>query len=460
MALTRECVETEPSSFEEVVQQLIWVDAMVEEYDSIVRNSVWDVVLTLENKSVVSSYWLYKVKQTADGSVEKHKVRFVARGFSQVKGIDYDETFSPVARLKEEVYIEQSKGFETFDHESNVCQLKRALYRLKKAPRAWYTKIDKYFTRLGFTKSEADANLYHIVVKGKLLIIVLYVGDLILTSDDQLIVSCKEDLAREFEMKDMGLMHYFFGIEVWQKDGELFVSQGKYTNEILRRFHMEKCKPMQTLLADLCYVVNQMSQVMVQPTKMFWKAAKHVLRYFRGTSQYGLWYRWTEGVKLQGFIDADWAGSPSDRKSTSGGIFNLRSTTVSWYTRKQRSVALSSTEAEYMAASQVTCEAIWMWKMLVGLFDQRMDPTVIYCDNQSSIKLSENPVFHDRSKHINIWCHHLRDCLARRIMLLQYISTKEQDVDILTKAFSKCKFEFHRDRIGVADNPFLVEREC
>jgi len=123
------------------------------------------------------------------------------------------------------------------------------LYKLKQAPRAWYTKIDNYFTELGLTKSEADANLYHIMVKGKQLIIVLYVDDLILTDDDQLIMSYKEDLAREFEMKDMGLRHYFLGMEVWQKDGELFASQGKYANEILRRFHMEKCEPMQTPLA-------------------------------------------------------------------------------------------------------------------------------------------------------------------------------------------------------------------
>ena len=113
-----------------------------------------------------------------------------------------------------------------------------------------------------------------------------------------------------------------------------------------------------------------------------------------------------------------------------------------------------------MAASQEACEAIQMWKILVGLFDQRMDPTVIYCDNQSYIKPSKNPVFHDRSKHIDIRYHHLRDCVARRIMLLQYISTEEKDSDILTKTLSKFKFEFHRDRIGVADNPFLVEREC
>eukprot|EP00253_Pinus_taeda_P004990 PITA_04990 len=382
---------------------------MVEEYDSIVRNSVWDVVLRLENKSVVSSHWLYKVKQVADGSVERHKARFVACGFSQVEGSDYAETFS-----------------------------------LVQAPRAWYTMIDNYVTGLGFTKSEADASLYHIMVKGKLLIILLYVDDLILTGDDKLIMSCKEALAREFEMKDMGLMHYFLGMEMWQKDGKLFVSQGKYANEILMGFHMEKCKPMQTPLAsnwrkEVATSREVLSQAMVQPTKMFWKAAKHVLRYLRGTSQYGLWYRRTEGVKLQGFTDAVWAGSLSNRKSTSGGIFNFGSVTVSWYNRKQRSVALSSAEEKYIATSQAACEAIWMRKILVGLFDQRMDSIVIYFDNQSCIKLSENPIFHDMSKHIDIRYHHLRDCVVRKIMLLQYISTKEQDADILTKGLSKCK---------------------
>eukprot|EP00253_Pinus_taeda_P021310 PITA_21310 len=245
--------------------------------------------------------------------------------------------------IEEEVYIEHLEGFEIFSIESHVCRLKRALYGLKQAPCAWYTRIDSYFTGLGFSKSEADPNLYQIVVEGKLLIIVL---------------------------------------------------------------------------------------------------------------------RKSDEVKLCGFTDANWAGSPTDRKSTSGGIFSIESTTVSWYSRKQRSVALSSAEAEYMAACLVACEAIWMRKILVELFRSHLDPTVIYSDNQSCIKLSANPVFHDRSKHIDIRYHHIRDCVQRRIMLLSYIPAEDQDADILTKALTRRKFEYHRDRIGVVDNPYLVEREC
>eukprot|EP00253_Pinus_taeda_P011118 PITA_11118 len=238
---------------------------MVEKYDSIVQNNVWDVVSRLKDKLVVSSHWLYKVNQDAYGSVDKHKAIFVARGFSQMGWSIHQmdvKTASLNGMIKEEVYIEQLEG------------------------------------------------------------------------DEKLIKSCKEDLLREFEMKDMGLMHYFLGIEVWQGDGELFFSQGNYSNEILKRFCMERSKPMETPLADMCYEVNQLSQVMVRPIKMYWKAAKHVLRYLRGTIQFWLWYRRTEGVKLQGFTDADWAGSPSDRKSTSGGTFSIGSAAVPWYSRK------------------------------------------------------------------------------------------------------------------------------
>eukprot|EP00253_Pinus_taeda_P005944 PITA_05944 len=194
-----------------------------------------------ENKLVVSSHWLYKVKQAADGSVEKYKARFVAHGFSRVEGIDYDENFSPVARylsIRSMLALSAHMGWKIHQMDVKTAFLNGQIEE----------RIDNYFTGLGFTKSEVDANLYHIVVKGKLLIIVLYVDDIILIGDDQLIMSSKEDLEREFEMKDMGLMHYFLSKEVWQKDGELFVSQGKYANEILRRFYMEKCKPMQTPL--------------------------------------------------------------------------------------------------------------------------------------------------------------------------------------------------------------------
>jgi hypothetical protein len=165
-------------------------------------------------------------------------------------------------------------------------------------------------------------------------------------------------------------------------------------------------------------------------------------------------------VELQGYTDSDWEGSAVDRKSTSGCCFSLGSTMITWFNRKQTFVALSSTEAEYMAVSMASCEAIWLHKLLTGLFDQELEPTVIYCDNQSCIKLSENPVFHDRSKHIEIIYHFIRDRIQKGAVKLQYISTDEQVADILTKPLEKGKFVFFRDKLGVVQNTFLAKREC
>eukprot|EP00253_Pinus_taeda_P013649 PITA_13649 len=202
---------------------------MVEEYNSIMTNDVWEVVPTPEDRLVVVSRWIYKIKYAADGSVEKYKARFVAKGYAQKEGIDYEETFAPVAQytsirsvisliaemgweihqmdvkttflngvIEEEVYIKQLEGFETHEKRTHVCRLKKALYGLKHAPRAW------------------------------------------------LIQDCKKNLEAEFDIKDMGLMHYFLGLEVWQKNGEIFLGQGRYAIEIVKRFIMQDCRPMAT----------------------------------------------------------------------------------------------------------------------------------------------------------------------------------------------------------------------
>jgi hypothetical protein len=225
LALVTSIRDTEPQAFALVVDHQVWREAMVEEYDSIVRNDVWDVFPRTVVKSVVTSRWLYKTKIAADGSVEKHKARFVARGFSQIEGVDYDETFAPVARYTsirtiiaivaelgwrihqmdvktaflngfiEEVYIEQPQGFEVSDRETHMCLLRKALYGLKQAPRAWYSRIDTYLLQMGFEKSDADPNLYFIIRGEDTLILILYVDDLFITGAEDLIAECKLGLA-------------------------------------------------------------------------------------------------------------------------------------------------------------------------------------------------------------------------------------------------------------------------
>ena len=176
--------------------------------------------------------------------------------------------------------------------------------------------------------------------------------------------------------------------------------------------------------------------------------------------EFGLDYVQDGGVKLAGYTDSDWAGSVSNRKSTSRCCFGLGSAVVSWLSRKQKSVALSSAEAEYMAASQAACEPIWLRKILCGLFDLELGPTLIHCDNQSCIKLTENPVFHERTKHISIKYHFIRDWVQKGVVKLEYISTDEQVADILTKSLPRGKHVHFKDKMGVVRNTFLGKREC
>jgi len=206
---------------------------------------------------------------------------------------------------------------------------------------------------------------------------------------------------------------------------------------------------------DICYAVNTLSQHMVEPRQVHWVAAKHVLRYLHGTIGYGLRYSTSDGVKLEGFTDSDWAGSVVDIKSTSGCCFSLGSAMVSWFSKKQSSVALSTAEEKYIAACAACKEAIWLRKLLADLSDHQIDVTVIFCNNQSCVKLSENLVFHDRSKHIDMKYHYIRDIVQKGVVKLQYISTDEQVIDIFTKPLATLKFAYFRERLGVVENPFI-----
>jgi hypothetical protein len=282
-----------------------------------------------------------------------------------------------------------------------------------------------FLMSLGFTKSKVDPNLYFKIVDDGPVILLLYVDDLFLTGEEKLITDCKKKLVAEFEMKDLGLMHYFLGLEVWQSPEKIFLNQGKYAVEILKRFDMLECKsmntPMETKLKllvdtsselvdatlyrqiigslmyltntrpDICFVVNTLSQYLVEPRRVHLVVAKHVMRYLKGTLDFGLCYNGDHDFRLVGYTDSDWDGSVSDRKSTSGCCFSLGSTMTSWQRRKQSSISLSMTEVEYIATCSASCEAIWLQKLLTGLFDLEMEATVILCDNQSCIKMMKNP---------------------------------------------------------------------
>jgi len=271
----------EPSNYEEASKSDEWRATMHEEIESIYRNHTWDLVELPEGKTPIGCKWLYKPKINADGSVEKFKARLVAKGYSQQEGIDFDDTFAPVAKLntirmlislttkhkwklhqldvkfaflngelKEEIYLVQPPSFVKKGQEYLVCKLHKALYGLKQAPRSWYEKFDSFFIQHGFHRSLNDPNLYTKINKQRQIILIsLYVDDMIIIgNENNLIKEINHQMSQVFEMKDLGDLHYCLGLEVWKESGQTFLTQGKYARALLERFRMEQCKTAATPL--------------------------------------------------------------------------------------------------------------------------------------------------------------------------------------------------------------------
>eukprot|EP01018_Ginkgo_biloba_P012572 Gb_02021 [translate_table: standard] len=251
---------------------------MEAEFDALVRNDTWTLMEFPLDKDVIGTKWIYKTKYKSDGSIDRHKARLVAKGYAQQEGIDYTETFAPITKMditrivlvlaaqygwiiyqmdvkstflngyvNEEIYVEQPQGFEITGKENKVYKLKKALYGLNQAPRAWHSRIDTYFQQKGFMKSSFDPNLYIKVIGSDILIISLYVDDLIYTRNNHhMLHDFKMDMCKEFEISDLAQLHYFLGIEIWQSEKGIFMSQAKYAMDILKKFNMSDCKPLAT----------------------------------------------------------------------------------------------------------------------------------------------------------------------------------------------------------------------
>ena len=346
----------EPVEFEEAEKDDKWIEAMKEELRMIEKNDTWELVDRPQHRKVIGVKWVYRTKLNADGSVNKYKARLVVKGYSQVFGVDFSETFAPVARLdtirmllaltaqkgwktyqldvkstflngylQEEIYVEQPEGFQVNGQEEKVYLLKKALYGLKQAPRAWYSRIDEHLQSLGFVKSPSEATLYVKGTDANLIVVSVYVDDLLVTgSNEKLVKEFKAEMLKVFEMTDLGLMSYFLGIEVKQDHDGVFISQKKYAKEILNKFHMEECKRTNTAMnqkekfikddgvekvdesqyrsligclmyltatrLDIMFSVSLLSRFMHCACEVHFQAAKRIVRYIKGTTNYGIKY--------------------------------------------------------------------------------------------------------------------------------------------------------------------------
>ncbi|XP_025980644.1 uncharacterized mitochondrial protein AtMg00810-like [Glycine max] len=395
--------------------------------------------------------------------------------------------------LQEEIFVEQPEGFQIKGEEQKVYKLKKALYGLKQAPRAWYSKIDDHFQDLGFVKSPSEAALYVKLVDANSIIIVVYVDDLLVTrSDEKLIKEFKVEMLKAFEMKNLGLMSFFLGIEVKQDHGGILIHQKKYAREILKKSLMEDCKsttsPMnqkekfskddgadkvdemhnRSLIGclmyltvtrpDILFAVSILSRFMHCASEVHLQAGKRVVRYVKDTLDYGIMYFHSHNFKLHGYSNSDWASCIDDMRSTSGYCFSFGFGVFSWCSKKQEVVAQSTAEVEYVAVVAAVNQALWIRKIMTYLHMKQEESTQIFVDNQAAISIANDLVFHGKTKHFKIKLFLLREIQREGEVKLLYCKTENQSADILTKALPKAKFEYLRQKFGVCNSK--VKEEC
>uniref|UniRef100_A0A2N9GQS7 Uncharacterized protein n=1 Tax=Fagus sylvatica TaxID=28930 RepID=A0A2N9GQS7_FAGSY len=410
----------EPHTYREASTNPLWQQAMADELDALHKTHTWDMTTLPPGKSAVGCKWVYKIKTRADGSVERYKARLVARGFTQEYGIDYEETFAPVARLTsvrsllavaavrhwplfqmdvknaflngdllEEVYMQPPPGYP--DSQNQVCRLRRALYGLKQAPRAWFAKFSSAVAQQGFTPSDDTAG----------------------------ICDLQKFLSQQFEMKDLGTLSYFLGLEVTSSSDGYYLSQAKYASDLLSKAGLTDSKTVSTPLElnvklnttdgePLSDATLYRQLFMSAPRSTHYAAVLRILRYIKGTLFHGLHFSAQSSLELRAYADADWAGDPTDRRSTTGYCFLLGSSLISWRSKKQSVVARSSTETEYRALADTTSELLWLRWLLADMGAPQTTSTPIHCDNRSAIHIAHNDIFHERTKHIEIDCHFIR----------------------------------------------------
>ncbi|GJT97043.1 putative ribonuclease H-like domain-containing protein [Tanacetum coccineum] len=481
-----ELSKVEPKNFKMAVIEDCWFQAMQDEIHEFDRLEVWELVPRPIYVMVIALKWIYKVKLDEYGDVLKNKARLVAKGYRQEEGIDFEESFAPVARieairifianaatknmiiyqmdvktaflngdLQEEVFVSQPEGFEDQDNPTHVYRLKKALYGLKQAPRAWYDTLSKFLLANNFFKGAVDPTLFTRKSGKHILLVQIYVDDIIFASTDH--NAChifSKEMSSKFQMSMMGQMSFFLGLQVSQSPRGIFINQAKYALETLKKYGMDLSDPVDTPMVDrlkldedlmgipvdqtrfrgmvgslmyltasrpdLVFAVCMCARYQAKPTKKHLEAIKRIFRYLKGTINMGLWYPKDNAMSLTAYADADHAGCQDSRRSTSGSAQFLGDRLVSWSSKKQRSTAISTTEAEYIAMSGCCAQILWMRSQLKD-YGFLFNKIPLYCDNKSAIALSCNNVQHSRSKHIDIRHHFIREQVENGVVELYFV---------------------------------------
>ncbi|RVX18159.1 Retrovirus-related Pol polyprotein from transposon TNT 1-94 [Vitis vinifera] len=472
-----------PKSTHEALSHPGWRQAMVDEVVALHSNGTWDLVVLLSGKSTVDCRWVYAVKVGPNGQVDCLKARLVAKGYTQ---LDIKNVFLH-GDLVEEVYMKQSPGFVAQEESGLVCRLRRSLYGLKQSPRAWFNRFSSVVQEFGMLRSTVDHSVfYHHNSLGQCIYLVVYVDDIVITGSDQDdIQKLKQHLFTHFQIKDLGKLKYFLGIEITQSSSSVVLSQRKYALDILEETGMLDCKPVDTPMdpnvklvpgqgeplgdpgryrrlvgklnyltitrPDISFPVIVVSQFLQSPCDSHWDAVIRILRYIKSTPGQGVLYESRGHTQVVGYTDADWADSPTDRRSTSGYCVFIGGNLISWKSKKQDVVARSSTEAEYRAMALATCELIWLRHLLQELRFGKDEQMKLICDNQAALHIASNPVFHERTKHIEVDCHFIREKIASGCVATSFVNSNDQLADIFTKSLRGPRIKYICNKLGAYD---------
>ncbi|GJS31403.1 putative ribonuclease H-like domain-containing protein [Tanacetum coccineum] len=377
--------------------------------------------------------------------------------------------------IEEEVYVCQPPGFEDPQFPNKVYKVDKALYGLHQAPRAWYETLSTYLLENGFRRGIIDKTLFIKKDKGDILLVQVYVDDIIFGSTKKSLCTEFESLMhKRFQMSSMRELTFFLGLQVKQKDDGIFISQDKYVADILKKFDFSSVKTASTLLEtnkalikdeeaedvdvhlyrsmigslmyltasrlDIMFAVCACARFQVTLKTSHLHAVKRIFRYLKGQPKLGLWYPRDSPFDLEAFSDSDYAGASLDRKSTTGGCQFLGKRLISWQCKKQTIVANSTTKAEYVVAANCCGQVLWIQNQMLDYGFNFMN-TKIYIDNESTICIVKNLVFHSKTKHIEIRHHFIRDCYEKKLIQVIKIHTDHNVADLLTKAFDVSSLE-------------------